>query len=68
MAFYECENLTEVEIDSEVAEISSGAFYGCNILEKFTLNNAEGYKWQISIDEENNTWVDTKLNANIQNI
>ncbi|MGN1200746.1 MAG: leucine-rich repeat domain-containing protein [Candidatus Caccovivens sp.] len=64
LAFYECENLTEVEIYSNVTEISSSAFYGCN-LEKFTLNNAEGYKWQISIDEENNTWVDVSALDNV---
>ena len=54
-AFYECKNLNEVEISGNVMEISVAAFYGCIALEKFILNNAEGYKWQIC---DNNTWVD----------
>jgi len=58
LAFLGCENLEEVEISENITEISSCAFYGCSMLEKFTLKNQDGFKWQISIDSENETWVD----------
>ncbi|MBP3344927.1 MAG: leucine-rich repeat protein, partial [Clostridia bacterium] len=52
-----CTSLNTVIIEEEVRYIGS-IFVGCTALDRCILNQVEGYKWQISIDEENNTWVD----------